>query len=90
MPSFNFAPTNDVPRGVLEGRSTTAKLRVQPIDAYVDAKIAPPTTASGIWTASVESIPMSPTIPREQHQAQLYFSKGELGKHLGMIDLGSL
>lgn len=90
MASFTFAPTTDVPVSILENKSTYAKLRIEPIDAYVDAVISPVPGRSDRWTATVNTVPQSITVPRHDHQAVLCLSKGELGKHLGSIELGRL
>jgi len=89
MASFTFTPTVDVPVSILENKSTHAKLRVEPIDAYVDAIVRPVPGRSDRWTATINTVPQSATMSRHDHQAVLCLSQGELGKHLGSIELGA-
>jgi len=90
MASFTFTPTTDVPVSILEAKSTHAKVRIEPLDAYVDAVIKPEQGSRGRWTAAVKNVPQSATVPRHDHQAVLCLSKGELGAYLGTIELGRL
>lgn len=89
MASFTFAPTSDVPASVLGAKSTFAKVRIEPIDAYVNAELRR-VPGSSRWTASVESVPQSRHTQLHDHQAVLCLSKGELGTFIGSIDLGHL
>lgn len=89
MASFTFQPTLEVPLDVLSARSTYAKIKIEPMDAFVDATISPFEGGSH-WKASSASIPQSASVPLENHRAVLVLSKGEFGSHLGTIDLGTL
>lgn len=89
MASFTFTPTPDVPVNVLSARSTYAKIKIEPIDAFVDAAISC-LQDDNHWKASASSIPQSASVPLREHKAVLMLSKGELGSHLGSIDLGNL
>lgn len=89
MASFVFQPTQEVDLAVLSARSTCAKVKIEPIDAFVDATISPLSGGSR-WSAVTASVPRSSSIPVQDHKAILVLSKGELGKHLGSIDLGNL
>lgn len=89
MASFTFTPTTDVPEEVLNAASTHAKVRIEPIDAYVDATVEK-SPGSTSWKAVVGNVPQSWHIPRNEHRAILCLYKGELGKYLGSISLGGI
>ena len=89
MASFTFTPTADVPEEVLTAASTHAKVRIEPIDAYIDATVEK-LSGSTSWTAIVGNVPQSSHIPRHEHRAILCLYKGELGKYLGSISLGQI
>lgn len=89
MASFIFTPTNDVPVDILSARSTHAKIKIEPMDAFVDATIS--SVRSGAqWRASIPYVPQAASVPIENHKAILSLTKGEFGRHLGDIDLGNL
>lgn len=54
---------------------------------YVDAVLEPPKGTSNIWKAVVTKVPNPLAHPNEQ--ARLHLTAGELGRSLGMIELGS-
>lgn len=89
MASFTFQPTSEVPPGVLSADSTHAKVKIEPLDAFVDATISP-FQGGAFWKASTTSIPRSSSVPLHDHRVVLVLTKGELGKYLGSIDLGNL
>lgn len=89
MATFTFQPTPEVPSNILGAPTTTAKVRVEPFDAYVDAVIRP-VVGTSRWTATVSSLPRGSNVPRDQHQAVLCLTKNELGKYLGSINLGQI
>jgi|UniRef100_A0A8H7KFP8 hypothetical protein len=91
MPTFTFSPTAEVTTTILSASSTRAKVCIKPIDAYVDATIKPssPESSSGSWIATVGDLPQSKSNEWQQdRRAVLHFTKGELGKYLGSVDLG--
>jgi len=89
MRSFIFTPTKEVSVGTLEAPSTWAKVRIEPVDAYVDATIEH-LHGSQTWTATVQEVPMSTRLPCREHRAVLCLSRGELGKSIGTIQLGAI
>lgn len=89
MASFIFTPTSDLPVDVLLAKSTCAKVKIEPMDAFVDATIS--SVGSGVqWRASIPYIPQAASAPLQDHRAILSLTKGEFGRHLGEINLGSL
>jgi hypothetical protein len=87
--TFTFTPTADVPVDVLSAKSTYAKVKIEPIDAFVDATIS--SVQSGAhWKVFVPNVPQATTVPLQDHKAILSLTTGEFGKHLGNIDLGNL
>jgi hypothetical protein len=69
-----------------------AKISIGPNEIFVDANIKPPTAGGNgdAWTVTIDSLPRQPKVPREKQSATLYITKGELGRQLGKIDLGTL
>lgn len=88
MTSFSFQPTSEVLVNILSASSTYAKIKIEPIEAFVDASIS--RVSDNIWSASTENIPQSSSVPLEDHTAVLILSKGEFGKFLGSVDLGHI
>lgn len=89
MASFTFTPTTDVPVDILSAKSTYARIKIEPMDAFVDATISSIRRGTQ-WKASIPYVPQGASVPLQEHKAILSLSKGEFGRHLGDIDLGNL
>lgn len=89
MHTFVFEVTQPLSADDLRSRNTHAKIRIEPYEAYVDAVISP-STRPGFWSATVEYLPKHSTIPDGECSAVLCLSRGELGRSIGTIQLGSI
>ena len=83
------ADSTTLPANILEAKSTVAMVMFSPNDIFVDAHLLPPVAGAESWRATVEWIPTQRTVPREEQIATLCLTKGELGREIGRIDLGT-
>jgi hypothetical protein len=92
MQSFKFDPaTTDIPVDILNTKSTVVKVVFSPNEIYVDAHLVPPATGNeGSWTVNPIFIPRQTRVPLEEQDVKLCLTKGELGRVIGMVDLGKL
>ena len=86
--SFSFKPDPEAV-SILQKRSTNTKVRIDPIEAYVDA-FTSQVGDSDMWQASVNSLPQSSSLGAHDHSATLCLYKGELGQLVGTVKLGDL
>ena len=90
MHTFTIPPdSTTLPTDILNAKSTIAKIMFSPGDIFVDAHLLPPVAGAELWRATVEWIPTQRTVPREEQMATLCLTKGELGREIGRIDLGT-
>jgi len=90
MPFLIFEPSADVTDDILRSKTTYAKVRFDPYEAFVDAKLQKTSGQNDCWTAQVDYIPRHHNIPLSEQKAVLCLSRGELGRTLGSIELGPI
>ena len=90
MTTFRFAPTSEVPATTVQRRSTLAKVRIEPCETYVDAKVEMSGIDPGDWTASVDHLPVNRRIPRNEQTFVLCLYRGAVDRPIGTIRLGSI
>ena len=97
MRTFTFQPSLSLDSSVLSRKSTCAKVCYQAQDCdgtgnlnevFSDAKLYAPSTGSDRWSVVVDFVPGMVTAP--SMKAVLYVTRGDLGKQLGSIELGTV
>lgn len=85
--TFQFRSSDALPDEVLHAKTTYVKVSYHPVDMYVNATLEPPSNEHDFWRVVVGQVPNPLAHPNEE--AVLHVTRGELGKHLGTVKLGS-
>ena len=97
MRTFTFTPSATLNPSILSRKSICAKVRYQAQDSdgtdnvnevFSNAKLYAPDTGSDRWSVIAEFVPKM-TVASGM-KATLFVTRGELGKQLGSIELGTV
>ena len=97
MRTFTFQPSLSLDSSILFRKSTCAKVCYQAEDSdntdnlnevFSDAKLYCPDSGSDRWSVVVDFVPQMVQVA--SMKATLHLTRGELGKQLGSIELGTV
>ena len=91
MPIFSFEPTEAASSEVLQAKSTFAKISFnQTSQVFQTAKLEAPVDSEMAWKAVCEYKPVFHKYDHPDETVTLYLTKGEFGRVLATVDLGSM